>query len=174
MSLASRSGMPTVVPRLATSLTVVVRAAEAAAGGVLVPQLLHHLFAAIGQALEFAGLRAGKDVGGEQGQGDDGIGVADHGIGQLIGIDLAPAHGLARRRAAEPAGVGAGVGDLQEVVVAAFIDAQHFLDLGLGLEDGVLGRSAAQDPDGAIAGENNPDGPGSMFTLSLSKPSIPP
>ena len=47
--MASRSGMPTVVPRLATSLTVVVRAAEAAAGGVLVPQLLHHLFAAIGQ-----------------------------------------------------------------------------------------------------------------------------
>src|SRR5436305_12064732 len=35
--------------------------------------------------------------------------------GELVGVDLAPAHRLGRRRARQAAGVGAGIGDLQVV-----------------------------------------------------------
>jgi len=44
-------------------------------------------------------------------------------------------------------GIGARVGHLHEVVVPGLVQAQHLLDLGLGLKDEVLRRAAAQDQD---------------------------
>ena len=79
------------------------------------------------------------------------IGVTGHRVGQLLGVDLAPGHRLAGRGAGEAAGVGPGVGDLEEVVVAALGQAEHFLDLRLGLEDEVLGAAAAEDQDARLA-----------------------
>ena len=49
------------------------------------------------------------------------------------------------------AGVGAGVGDLQEVIVAALVQAEHFLNLRLRLQHEVLGRAAAEDEHAAAA-----------------------
>ena len=47
--------------------------------------------------------------------------------------------------------------DLDEVVVAAFVDSQDFPELGLRLQVEVLGRAAAQDDD-AVAGGGMDDG----------------
>ena len=94
---------------------------------------------------------AGQGVGGQERQGDRRVGVAGHRVGQRLGIDLAPGHRLAGRRAREAAGVGAGVGDLEEVVVTALGQAEDFLDLRLGLEDEVLGAAAAEDQDARLA-----------------------
>ena len=97
-------------------------------------------------------LTFGQGVGRQQRQRHGRIEIAGHRVRQLLGIDLAPGHRLLRRGPAQAAGVGAGVGDLQEVVVAALVQAQHFLDLRLGLQDEVLGRAAAEDEDAAAAG----------------------
>src|SRR2546426_6838316 len=61
--------------------------------------------------------------------------ISDHRVGELRGVDLPPAHRLGGRRAREPAGVGSRVGEGQEIIVALLGDAEHLLDLGLGLED---------------------------------------
>ena len=101
--------------------------------------------APVEQALERARLVARVRVRGQQRQRDRRIEIADHRVGQTIGIDLAPAHRLGRRRAGEAAGVRARIGDLQEVVVALLVDAEHFLDLRLGLQHEVLRAAAAAD-----------------------------
>ena len=80
-----------------------------------------------------------------------GIDVAGHGVGQLLGIDLAPGHRFARRRSAEAAGVGAGIGELQEEVVPRFVEAEDFLNLRLGLQQKILRRAAAEDQDAALS-----------------------
>src|SRR2546422_3299253 len=64
------------------------------------------------------------------------------------------AHRLARRCAREPARVGARIGQGEEVIVALLGDAEHLLDLGLGLEHEVLGAPAAEDPHRARSEEH--------------------
>jgi len=108
------------------------------------------LLAAVVEPLRRARRVVRHGVGGQQRERDRGIAVADDGAGQLVGIDLAPADRLARRRAGEAAGVDARVGELDVVVVPLLLDAEHLLHLGLGLEDEVLRRSAAQHDDGRL------------------------
>ncbi len=110
---------------------------------VLPRERLHHLAALVVEPLELARLVAGQRVVREDRHGDGGVGVAHHGVGQAVRVHLAPAHGFARRGAAQAAGVGPRVGHLQEVILAEFLDAQHFLDLRLGLEHEVLRAAAA-------------------------------
>src|SRR5436189_168530 len=50
-------------------------------------------------------------------------------------------------RPGEAAGVGAGVGDLEEIIVTALGQAEDFLDLRLGLQDEVLRAASAEDQD---------------------------
>src|ERR671927_1492608 len=90
---------------------------------VLGQQQLHQLPAAVVEALQGARLVARERVGGDDWQRDGRVHVADDRVGQALGIDLAPRDRLARRRAREAARVGARVGDLQEVVVPALVDA---------------------------------------------------
>ena len=94
---------------------------------------------------------------------DGRVRVADDGVGQLGRIHLAPAHGLARRRAGKAAGVRPRVGDLDEKVLAEFLDAQNFLDLRLGLEREILRAAAAPEhhaaaPARALGGEDDAGG----------------
>src|SRR5437870_4376625 len=82
---------------------------------------------------------------------DRRVAVADDRVRQALGVDLAPAHGLARRRAREAAGVDARVGELDVVVVPLLRDAEHLLHLRLGLEEEVLGRAPAEDQHARLA-----------------------
>ena len=116
----------------------------------LVAQDAHVVLAPVEQPLERARRVARERVRGEQRQRDGGVEVAHHRVRQPVGIDLAPAHRLGRRRAGEAAGVGTRVGDLQEVVVALLVDAEHFLDLRLGLQHEVLRAAAAADQHRAL------------------------
>ena len=102
------------------------------------------------EPLERARRVARERVRREQRQRDRRVEVAHHGVGQPVGIDLAPAHRLGRRRAGQAARVGARVGDLQEVVVALLVDAEHFLDLRLGLQHEVLRAAAAAGSSTAL------------------------
>jgi hypothetical protein len=98
-----------------------------------------HLVTAAVESLRLARRVARQRVGGEQRQRDGGVRVADDRVGEAVGIDLAPAHGLRRRRARQTARVRPRVGELQEVVVALLLDAHHLLDLRLRLQHEVLG-----------------------------------
>ena len=108
-------------------------------------QLRHHLLALLVQAARLARLAPRQRIGGDQRQRHGRIDVAYDRVGQLGGIDLAPAHRLRRRRAREAAGVGPRVGHLQKIVVALLRDAHHFLDLRLGLQHEIFRRAAAED-----------------------------
>ncbi len=94
---------------------------------------------------------AGQYVGCQQRECDCRIGVASHGIGQALRVDFAPCHRLAGGRAREPAGVGPRVGDLEKIVVTALGEAEDLLNLGLGLQDKILGASSTQDQDARFA-----------------------
>ena len=124
---------------------------EGEGGPVFLDQSRHHRLAAVVEPLERTGRVTRQGVGREQRQAHGVVHVADHGARQHVGVDLAPGHRFARRGAGESAGVGAGVGELQEVVVAPLVDAEHFLDLRLGLEQEVLGTAAASDQGAALA-----------------------
>src|SRR5689334_9312993 len=102
-------------------------------------ELAQQLVAPLVQPSEPPLLSLGERVRGDDREADGVVEVADHRAGELLGVDLAPAHGLGRRRPREPAGVGAGIRDLQVVVVALLADAQDFLDLRLRLEHEILG-----------------------------------
>ena len=80
----------------------------------------------------------GQGVGRQDGQRNGRIGVAGDRVGQFVGIDLAQGDSLAGRGARQAAGVGAGVGELQEVIVAGLVKPEHFLNLGLGLQKKIL------------------------------------
>src|SRR5439155_1182668 len=107
-------------------------------------ELRHERIAPLVEPLRLPRGMVGERVGGEQRERDGRVAVADDGVGQAVGVDLAPAHGLARRRAREAARVDARVGELDVVVVPLLLDAEHLLHLRLGLEDEVLGRPAAE------------------------------
>ena len=114
-------------------------------------QPFHHRLAAAVEPLERPVGVPRLGVRREHRQRDGVVAVHHHGAGELVGIDLAPAHRLRRRGAGESAGVGARVGHLEEVVVAPLVDAEHLLDLRLGLEHEVLGAAAADDEHAALA-----------------------
>src|SRR5437867_7507838 len=82
---------------------------------------------------------------------DGAVGVDHDGVGELVRIDLAPGNRLGRGRARQAARIGAGVGDLDEVVVAAVGQTEDLLDLRLGLQDEILRRPTAQHQDPALA-----------------------
>src|SRR5690349_17623212 len=94
-------------------------------------ELAQQLVAPIVQASEPPVLPLGERVRRHDREADRVVEVADHGAREPLGVDLAPAHRLGGRRSRQPAGVGAGIGDLQVVVVALLADPQDFLDLRL-------------------------------------------
>src|SRR4029077_2252533 len=108
-------------------------------------ELAHHLVAPIVQALEPPLLPLGERVRGDDREGDRVVEEADDRPREVVGVDLAPAHRLRGRRPRQAARVGAGVVDLQVVVVALLADAQNLLDLRLGLEHEILGAAAPDD-----------------------------
>src|SRR3989440_13107301 len=142
---AANSGSAVASRRLRAGVAVRLRLA------VRLGELPQQLVAPIVQASEPPFLALGEGVRGHDRKADGVVEVTHHGAGELVGIDLAPAHRLGRRRAREAAGVGAGIGDLQVVVVALLADAQDLLDLRLRLEHEILGRAAADDQDAALA-----------------------
>ena len=91
-------------------------------------------------------------IGGEQRQRDRSCRRSTTTVpGSWSGSILPQLTASAGRRAGEAAGVGARVGHLEEVVVAPLVDAEHLLDLRLGLEHEVLGAAAADDQHPALA-----------------------
>src|SRR5437868_42174 len=125
---AANSGPAVASRRLRAGVAVRLRLA------VRLGELPQQLVAPIVQASEPPFLALGERVRGHDRKADRVVEVTDYGAGELVGIDLAPAHRLGRRRARQAAGVGAGIGDLQVVVVALLTDAQDLLDLRLRLE----------------------------------------
>src|ERR1041385_6362630 len=112
---------------------------------VCIGELAQQLVAPIVQPFEPPFLPLGESVRRDDGKADGVVEVTDHGAGELVGVDLAPAHRLGGRRSRQAAGVGAGVGDLQVVVVPLLADAQDFLDLRLRLQHEVLGGAPPDD-----------------------------
>src|SRR2546430_9449642 len=86
-------------------------------------ELAQQLLAPIVQPPEPPFLALGERVRGHDRKADRVVDVTDHGAGELVGIDLAPAHRLGRRRARQAAGVGAGLGGLQGVVLGLLTQA---------------------------------------------------
>src|SRR5690349_20331898 len=74
--------------------------ADFVVGEILLGERFHHLAALIVETAQLARLAARKSIAGDERHRDGGVGVADHGVGEPVGIDLAPTHGLARRGAA--------------------------------------------------------------------------
>src|SRR5213593_4957708 len=101
------------------------------------------------EAPELAGSAPCQCVMGEDRHRDGRVGVTDDRIGELGRVHFSPAYCFARRGSGEPAGVGASIGYLQEEVLAQLFDAEHFLNLGLGLEHEILGTAPAPKHDAA-------------------------
>src|SRR5690348_15908476 len=82
-------------PLLRASASGGLRAGIARLPGLLVGfhQIRHHRGPAVIEALQRPRLPLGQRVRGEERQGDRVVRVADHRAGQLVGVDLAPAHG---------------------------------------------------------------------------------
>src|SRR6266516_5803999 len=113
-------------------------------------QLPHHRVAPVVQALQAPLLAPGERVRSKNREAHRVVEVAHHSPRQLIRIDLPPAHRLGGRGAREAARVGAGVGDLEIVVVAFLADAEDFLDLRFGLQHEVLRTTDPDDEDAAL------------------------
>ena len=92
-----------------------------------------------------AAVRAADGVLAEERKRDRRIAVGDDRVGQHAGIHLAPAHGLGRRRAREPAPDDLVGRDLDEELVAALGDAVDLPERRLALQVEVLRRAAAED-----------------------------
>ena len=107
-------------------------------------QRLQHFAALVVKPAQLPPGVPGKRIVREDGHGDGGIRVANHRIGQAIGIHFPPAYGFTRCGAAQSARVRTRIGDLQEVILPEFLDAQHFLNLRFRLQHEVLGTAAAQ------------------------------
>src|SRR6266496_1737485 len=114
-------------------------------------ELAQQLVAPIVQASEPPFLPLGERVRREDGKADRVVEVTNHGARELVGVDLAPAYRLGGRRSRQAARVGAGVGDLQVVVVPLLADAQDLLDLRLRLQHEVLGGATPDDQDATLA-----------------------
>src|SRR6266516_5524952 len=114
-------------------------------------ELAQQLVAPIVQASEPPFLPLGERVRRDDGKADRVVEVTNHGARELVGVDLAPAHRLGGRRSRQAARVGAGVGDLQVVVVPLLADAQDLLDLRLRLQHEVLGGATPDDQDATLA-----------------------
>src|SRR5438132_4666001 len=97
-------------------------------------ELAEHLVALVVQPLQAARLALGKRVGGENREADRVVQVTDHGVRELLRVDLPPAHRLGRRRPREAAGVGAGVGHMEIVVVSLLTDLTIILYMRLCLK----------------------------------------
>src|SRR6185369_11665981 len=74
---------------------------------ILADQVLHERVATLVEPLRLPRRAVRERVRGEDGQRDRRVAVADDGVGELVGVDLAPADRLARRGAREPARVDA-------------------------------------------------------------------
>src|SRR2546430_2189883 len=134
---AANSGSAVASRRLRASVAFRLRLA------VRLGEMAQQLVTPIVQASEPSFLALGERVRGHDRKADRVVEVTDHGAGELVGIDLAPAHRLGRRRARQAAGVGAGIGGLQVIVVGLLPYAQDLLDLRLRLENEILGGDAA-------------------------------
>ena len=110
---------------------------------ILLSQPLHKIFAPVVKALQFAGRPRGNGVGRDQRHCNRRVTVADDRPRQLIRIHLPPAHRFAGCCAGQATGVGAGIGNLQKVVMPLFGNAQNLLKLRFGLEDEILGRTSS-------------------------------
>src|SRR2546423_12307920 len=136
---AANSGPAVASRRLRAGVAVRLRLA------VRLGEMAQQLVAQIAQASEAPFLALGERVRGHDRKADRVVEVTDHGAGELVGIDLAPAHRLGRRRARQAAGVGAGIGDLQGGGVALLTGGQDLLGLRARPERGILGGAAAAD-----------------------------
>src|SRR5207302_7497104 len=142
---AASSGSAVDSRRLRAGVAVAFRLA------VCLGELAHQLVAPIVQASEPPLLAPGERVRGDDREADRVIHVANHRPRELVGVDLAPAHRFGGCRPRQSAGVGAGIGDLQVVVVALLADAQDLLELRLRLQHEILGAAAPDDEDAAFA-----------------------
>src|SRR5262249_54678396 len=115
-------------------------------------QVVEQLFPAQIQfaALSWRGARDG--VGGQQREGEGGIGVDDDGVVEQVWLDLPPRNRLRWRRARQAAPVRRILSDLDEVIVSALVDAKHLPQLWLRLQVEVLRRATAQDDDAVARG----------------------
>jgi len=93
----------------------------------------------------------GQCIDGEKRQGHRSIQVAGDRIRQLLRIDFAPGDSLVGGSAAEAPRIRPGIGHLEEIIMAAFGQAEHFLDLRLGLQQEILGRPTAENYNRASA-----------------------
>src|SRR5207344_3327186 len=104
------------------------------------------LFAPVIERLSFAlTVLAADRVLAEQRKRDRRIRVRDDGVGQHARIHLAPAYGLRRRRARQPAPDDLIRRDLDEELVAALGNAVHLPERRLSLQVDILGRPAAEN-----------------------------
>src|SRR5256714_13033897 len=115
---AANSGPAVASRRLRAGVAVRLRLA------VRLGELAQQLVAPIVQASEPPFLALGERVRGHDRKTDGVVEVTHHGAGELLGIDLAPANRLGRRRAREAAGVGAGMGELRGVHLDLLADGQ--------------------------------------------------
>src|SRR2546430_14048769 len=116
---AASSGSAVDSRRLRAGVAVAFRLA------VCLGELAHQLVAPIVQASEAPLLAPGERVRGDNREADRVVHVANHRPRELVGVDLAPAHRLGGRRPRQAAGVGAGIGGLQVVVVGPLPDGQE-------------------------------------------------
>src|SRR5207237_7011890 len=124
---AASSGSAVDSRRLRAGVAVPLRLA------VCLGELAHQLVAPIVQASEPPLLALGEGVRGDNREADRVIHVTNHGARELVGVDLAPAHRLGGCRPRQAAGVGAGIGDLQVVIVCLLAADMGLLDLRLRL-----------------------------------------
>src|SRR5215470_5845179 len=73
------------------------------------------------------------------------IDITHNCIRQSIGIDFAPRHCFAWCGAGESTSVRTRIGHLQKVIVSAFIDTEHFLDLWFSLQYKFFRPSATEN-----------------------------
>ena len=85
-----------------------------AAAHVLLANSFKHLFAPVVEPLRLPAGPATKCVGSDERKANRRVEIANNAIWQTCGIDLAPAHRLARSRPAQAAGVGTRIRALQE------------------------------------------------------------
>lgn len=105
---------------------------------VIISQLSEHVATLVVEALERAIDIGFERISRQQGQDHRAIDITNNAVGQLLGVNFAPGHGFAGGGTRESTGIGARIGELDEVVVAFFGDAHDFLELGLSLEDEVF------------------------------------
>src|SRR6202040_3499637 len=112
---------------------------------VLGQKPIHELSASVVKTLRLASRMLSESIGCNDRQCYGRIKVAYNRIRQAIGIDFAPGDCLCRRGSRKSAGIRSRIRNLQEIVVTAFVYAQHFLDLRLRLQQKVFRRATAEN-----------------------------